>query len=96
MLIKRQNILHIFSRGVREPGREISDRIGNTKCFPDQDGYPKISRFSNLLGFLKESGFPKELGLGTSLNNSLKPTPSTVSKALEPSFEKFLLFYHLV
>ena len=37
-----------------------------------------ISRVSNLSGFPKELGFGK--GLGISLNNSLKPTPSTVSK----------------
>ena len=60
------------SKGVREP--EISGQVGNTKFFQDRDGYPKISRFSNL------SGFSKELGFGTSLNNSLKPMSSTVSK----------------
>ena len=56
----------------------MSNRVGNTKFFLDRDGYPKISIFSDLSGFAKELRFGK--GLGTSLNNSLKPTPSTVSK----------------
>ena len=65
-------------------------RVGNTKFFRNQDWYLKNSKFSNLSGFskeprfVKESRFPKELGfgkgLGTRINNSLKPTPSTVSK----------------
>ena len=53
-------------------------RVRNTKFLRDRDGYPKISRFS------KESEFPKQLGFGkglvTGINNSLKPTPSTISK----------------
>ena len=58
--------------------------VKNTKFFRDRDGYQKISRFSKEPGFSKELGFPKELefgkGLGTSLNNSLKPKLSTISK----------------
>ena len=52
--------------------REISGRVGNMKFFRDRDGYQKISRFSKELRFGKI--------LSTSLNNSLKPTSSTVSK----------------
>ena len=63
-------------RGVREP--EILGRVRNTKFFLDRNGYPKISRFSNLSGFPKELGFRK--GLRTNLNNLLKPTSSTISK----------------
>ena len=66
---RKQNFL-TSTKGVREP--EISDRVGNTKFFQVRDENRKISRFS------KESGFGR--GLGTSLNNSLKPTSSTVSK----------------
>ena len=57
---------------------------GTRKFFRNRDGYLKISKFSNLSGFSKESGLPKELGfrkgLVTRINNSLKPTPSTISK----------------
>ena len=44
----------------------------NTKFLRDRDGYQKISRFSKELGLGK--------GLVTRINNSLKPTPSTISK----------------
>ena len=66
---------------MREP--EILGQVGNTKFFLDRDGYPKISRFSNLSGFSKESEFPKELEFGKRLgtHNSLKPTPLTISKS---------------
>ena len=73
---------------MQEP--EISSLVGSTGFLQDRDGYQKISRFSNLSGFSKEpgfskeSGFPKELGFGkglvTRINNSLKPTPSTILK----------------
>ena len=80
-------IYNIIIRGVREP--EISGSGRNTKFLRDRDEYSKMSRVSNLSGFSKEprvskkSGISKELGFvkGTSLNNSLKPTPSIVSKS---------------
>ena len=53
-------------------------------------GEQKISRLSNLSGFWKEPGYSKESrfskelefgkGLATRINNSLKPTPSTLSR----------------
>ena len=59
--------------------REISSRVRNTKFFRDRKFISNLSGFSNEPGFSKKSGFDK--GLGTSLNNSLKPTPSTISKS---------------
>ena len=64
-------VLPIF-KGVREP--EISGRAGNTKFFSGR--VPENFEILEFIG--KELGFGK--GLGTSLNNSLKPTPSTISK----------------
>ena len=61
---------YVKTKDVRE--LEISGPAGKTKFFWDRDGYPKISRFPKELEF--------EKGLGISSNNSLKPTPSTVSK----------------
>ena len=58
-------LLLLLYRGVQDP--EIS---GHTKFFQDRDRYPKISRFSNLSGFLKKLGFGK--GLETSLNKFVK------------------------
>ena len=75
-------LTRVESNGVRE-----SEILGNLFWV----GYAKILRFSEESGFSKELGFGK--GLVTRINNSLKPTPSTISKSRRSrrSFEQFLL-----
>ena len=63
---------------------EVNVKVCENSKYRIESGTLNFFWISNLSGFSKESGFPKELGFGkglvTRINNSLKPTPSTISK----------------